>query len=137
MAGVSPDERHDQRDSADQDPGGDPVSVSHGDVVLVALTALAGLGALLAFRSGARGGYRVARQTQEVTRMGATLGRALAVGAVIVAVQWAVVSVTTDPRAWGVVLGVPALFAGSAVARMFTVTELLRSPGTGRRGWRL
>jgi hypothetical protein len=112
------------------------VSVLHSDVVLVALTALAGLGALMAFRSGARGAYRVARQTQEVTRMGATLGRALAVGAVIVAVQWAVVSVTTDPRAWGVVLGVPALFAGSAVARMFTVTELLRSPSTGRRGWR-
>jgi hypothetical protein len=112
------------------------VTVSHGDVVLVVLTALAGLGALVAFRSGARGAYRVARQTQEVTRMGATLARALAVGAVIVAVQWAVVRFTTDPRAWGVVLGVPALFAGSAVARMFTVTELLRDPGSGRRGRR-
>jgi hypothetical protein len=117
------------------------VSVSHGDVVLVALTALAGLGALVAFRSGARGAYRVARQTQEVTRMGATLARALAVGAlavgaVIVAAQWAVVRFTTDPHAWGVVLGVPALFAGSALARMFTVTELLHNPGTGRRGRR-
>lgn len=112
------------------------MSVLHGDVVLVVLTVLAGLGALVAFRSGARGGYRVARQTQEVTRMGATLGRALAVGAVIVGVQWAVVSFTTDPRAWGVVLGVPALFAGSAVARMFTVTDLVRGPGTGRRGRR-
>jgi uncharacterized membrane protein YgdD (TMEM256/DUF423 family) len=112
------------------------VSVSHSDVVLVALTASAGLGALVAFRFGARGAYRVARQTQEVTRMGATVARALAVGAVIVAVQWAVVGFTTDPRAWAVVLGVPALFAGSALARMFTVTELLRSPGTGRRGWR-
>ena len=112
------------------------MSVSHSDVVLVALTALAGLGALMAFRSGARGAYRVARQTQEVTRMGVTLGRALAVGAVIVAVQWTVVSLTTDPRAWGVVLGVPALFAGSAVARMFTVADLVRGPGTGRRGWR-
>ena len=112
------------------------MSVSHGDVVLVALTALAGLGALVAFRSGARGAYRVARQTQEVTRMGATLGWALAVGAVIVGMQWAVISVTTDPRAWGVVLGVPALFAGSAVARMFTVTELLRGPGSGRGGRR-
>jgi uncharacterized membrane protein YgdD (TMEM256/DUF423 family) len=112
------------------------VSVSHGDVVLVALTALAGLGALVAFHSGARGAYRVARQTQEVTRMGATLARALVVGVVIVAVQWAVVSVTTNPRAWGVVLGVPALFAGSALARMFTVTELLRDPGSGRRGRR-
>jgi hypothetical protein len=109
------------------------VSVSQGDVVLVALTVLAGLGALVAFRSGARGAYRVARQTQEVTRMGATLARALAVGAVIVAMQWAVIRFTTDVRAWGVALGVPALFAGSAVARMFTVTELLRSPDTGRR----
>jgi hypothetical protein len=113
------------------------VSVSHSDVVLVALTALAGLGALMAFRCGARGGYRVVRQTQEVTRMGATLGRALVVGAVIVGVQWAVVSVTTDPRAWGVVLvALTALFAGSAVVRMFTVTELLHDPGTGRRGRR-
>jgi hypothetical protein len=51
-------------------------------------------------------------------------------------VQWAVVSFTTDPRAWGVVLGVPALFAGSALARMFTVTDLVRDPGAGRRGWR-
>ena len=112
------------------------MSVSHGDGVLVALSALAGLGALVAFRSGARGAYRVARQTQEVTRMGATLARALAVGAVIVAVQWTVVRFTTDPRAWGVVLGLPALFAGSAIARMFTVTDLLRDPGSGRRGWR-
>jgi hypothetical protein len=32
-------------------------------------------------------------------------------------VQWAVVSFTTDPYAWGVALGVPALFAGSAIAR--------------------
>jgi uncharacterized membrane protein YgdD (TMEM256/DUF423 family) len=105
-------------------------------VVLVALTAAAGLGALVAFRFGARGAYRVARQSQDVTRMGATLARALAVGTVIVAVQWAVVRFTTDVRAWAVVLGVPALFAGSAVARMFTVTELLRDPGTGRRGRR-
>ena len=110
------------------------MSVSHGDVVLVALTALAGLGALLAFRSGARGGYRVARQTQEVTRMGGNLGRALATGVVIVAVQWAVVSWTTDPRAWGVVFGVPALFAGAAVARMFSVTELAHTPA--RKGGR-
>ena len=108
----------------------------HLDWGLVGLVVLAGVGAIVAFRSGARGAYKVARQTQEVTRMGATLGRALAVGVVIVGVQWAVVSVTTDPRAWGVVLGVPALFAGSAVARMFTVTELVRGPGSGRRGWR-
>jgi hypothetical protein len=104
------------------------------DPLMVVLTVLAGVGALYAFRSGARGAYKVARQTQEVTRMGGNLGRALATGVVIVAVQWAVVSWTTDPRAWGVVFGVPALFAGAAVARMFSVTELAHTPA--RKGGR-
>jgi hypothetical protein len=53
---------------------------------------------------------------------------------VIVGVQWAVVSLTTDPRAWGVALGVPALFAGAAIARMFSVTEILHT--TDRKGGR-
>ncbi len=102
------------------------------DVVLVGLAVLAFLGVMAAFRSGARGAYRVARQTQEVTRMGGNLGRALGTTVVIVGIQWAVVSFTTDPRAWGVALGVPALFAGSAIARMFSVTELVH----GERGIR-
>jgi uncharacterized oligopeptide transporter (OPT) family protein len=102
-------------------------------VVLVGLVVVAGLGVLAAFRSGARGAYRVARQTQEVTRMGGNLGRALGTTVVIVGVQWAVVAFTSDPRAWGVALGVPALFAGSAIARMFSVTELVHgSRGTRR-----
>jgi hypothetical protein len=100
----------------------------NADLLLVVLVALAGLGALAAFRSGARGAYKVARQTQEVTRMGGNLGRALGITAVIVGVQWAVVSLTVDPRAWGVVFGVPALFAGTAIARMFSVTELVHMP---------
>ena len=97
------------------------------DPVLIVVVALAGLGLLAAFRSGARGAYRVARHTQEVTRMGGNLGRALGTTVVIVAIQWAVVSLTTDPRAWGVALGVPALFAGAAIARMFSVTEILHN----------
>lgn len=101
---------------------------------LVVLVMLAGLGALVAFRSGARSAYRVARHTQEVTRMGGNLGRALGSAAVIVAIQWSVISLTADPRVWGVALGVPALFAGAAVARMFSVTEMLHA--TGRRGGR-
>jgi hypothetical protein len=101
--------------------------------VLVGLVVLAGLGVLAAFRSGARSAYRVARQTQEVTRMGGNLARALGTTAVIVAVQWAVVTFTSDPRAWGVALGVPALFAGSAIARMFSVTELVHSSKGTRR----
>ena len=101
--------------------------------VLVGLVVVAGLGVLAAFRSGARSAYRVARQTQEVTRMGGNLARALGTTVVIVGMQWAVVTFTTDPRAWGVALGVPALFVGSAIARLFSVTELLHtSKGTRR-----
>lgn len=96
--------------------------------VLLVVLALAGLGVLAAFRTGARGGYRMARQTQEVTRMGGNLARALGTTAVIVAIQWAVVSLTSDPRAWGVALGVPALFAGAAIARLFSVTETIHTP---------
>lgn len=102
-------------------------------LVLVGLLVLAGLGVLAAFGSGARGAYRVARHTQEVTRMGGNLARALGTAAVIVGVQWAVVSVTSDPRAWGVALGVPALFAGSVIARMFSVTEIVHGSREGRR----
>jgi uncharacterized oligopeptide transporter (OPT) family protein len=104
------------------------------DPVLVVVVALAGLGLLAAFRSGARSAYRVARRTQEVTLMGGNLSRALGSTVVIVGVQWAVVSLTTDPRAWGVALGVPALFAGAAIARMFSVTEILHT--TDRKGGR-
>ena len=98
------------------------------DVLLIGLAVLAGLGVIAAFRSGARSAYRVARHTQHVTRMGATLARALAIAAVIVGMQWAVVSLTSDPRAWGIALGVPALLAGSVIARLFSVTELLHDP---------
>ena len=100
--------------------------------VLVVVVALAGLGVLAAFRSGARGAYKVARHTQEVTRMGGNLARALGSAAVIVGVQWAVVTFTSGPLAWGVALGVPALFAGAAIARLFSVTEIIHTPTQSR-----
>jgi hypothetical protein len=103
---------------------------------LIVLIVLAGLGSIVAFRSGARGAYKVARQTQEVTRMGGNLTRALGTGAVIVAIQWAVVALSTDPRAWGVALGVPALFAGAAIARMFSVTDLAHTQHSHKGGRR-
>ena len=105
------------------------------DVVLIGLGVLASLGMIAAFRTGAHSAYRIARQTQHVTRMGGNLARALGTAAVIVGMQWAVVSLTTDPRAWGVVFGVPAIFAGSVIARLFSVTELLHDL-TYRRGTR-
>ena len=101
--------------------------------LVIGLVVLVGLGVLAAFRSGARGAYKVARQTQEVTRMGGNLARALGTAVVIVGVQWAVVAFTSDPRAWGVALGVPALFAGSAIVRMFSVTELVHGSKGARR----
>jgi hypothetical protein len=96
--------------------------------VLIVALALAGVGILAAFRGGARSGHRLARHSQEVTRMGGNLLRALGTAAFIVAVQWAVMWFTSDARAWGVVLGIPALFAGAAIARMFSVTDIIHSP---------
>jgi hypothetical protein len=106
------------------------------DVLLVGLAVLSGLGVIAAFRSGARSAYRVARQTEHVTRMGGNLIRALGTAAVIVGMQWAVVFFTSDPRAWAVALGVPALFAGSVIARLFSVTELLHDSTHSRRNRR-
>lgn len=106
-----------------------------GSAVLIVVLALAGLGVLTAFRVGARSGHRLARHNQEVTRMGGNLLRALSTSAVIVAVQWTVVFFTTDPRAWAVALGVPALFAGASIARLFSVTEIIHPP-TQKRGRR-
>ena len=64
-----------------------------GGAVLIVVLALAGLGMLVAFRGGARSGHRLARHSQEVTRMGGNLLRALGTADFIVAVQWAVVCV--------------------------------------------
>jgi hypothetical protein len=111
------------------------MSLTPDTAVLIVVLALAGVGILAAFRSGARSGHRLARHSQEVTRMGGNLLRALGTAAFIVAVQWVVVLFTTDPRAWAVALGVPAMFAGSAIARMFSVTEIIHPP-THKRGRR-
>lgn len=94
------------------------------------MLALVGVGAVAAFGAGARAAHRTTQHAREVSRMGGNLTRALATGAVIVGVQWVVVAYTADPRAWGVALGVPALFAGSAIARMFAVTEIIYGPGS-------
>jgi hypothetical protein len=100
------------------------MGLSEVDPVVAGVGVLGLLGVLVAFRSGARAGSRVARQTRDVSRMGTTLTRALGLGAVIAGVQWGVVTTTTDPLAWGVVLGLPAVFAGAALARVFVVTTL-------------
>lgn len=64
--------------------------------------------------------------------MGGNLTRALATTGVIIGIQWAVLAATPDPRAWGVTLGVPALFAGATIARMFSVTEIIHGDSRGK-----
>jgi DMSO reductase anchor subunit len=100
---------------------------------LIVLTLLASVGVIAAFRTGARSGHRLAQQSQEVTRMSGNLARALLTTAVIVAIQWAVLATTRDPRAWGVALGVPALITGGVIARMLSVTEIIHHPQHTRR----
>lgn len=100
------------------------MSFSQIDPLVAGLGVLALVGVLVAFRSGARTGSRVTRQSRQVSRMGATLTRSLLIGGVIAGVQWAVIVTTPDPVAWGVVLGVPAVLAGAALARVFVVTTL-------------
>lgn len=113
-------------------------TVTSSDLMLVGLVALALLGVLLAVGSARRGARKAADQargvTTEVTRMGGTLARAVGTGAVIVGVQWAVIAYTTDPRAWGVALGLPALLAGSGVARLFAVTTVIHTGPVGHGG---
>lgn len=95
-------------------------------VALVVLAVLAGLGVIAAFRSGARSGHRLACQTQETTRLGGNLARALATTTVIVGIQWVVLATASDPaRARPV--------RGSAIARMFAVTEIIHGPGAPER----
>lgn len=106
---------------------------AHIDPLILGVGVLALLGVLVAFRTGARTGSRVAHRSRQVSRMGATLTRALLIGAVIAGAQAAVVTTTTDPIAWGVALGLPAVFAGAALARVFVVTTLEHEhPGHGR-----
>jgi hypothetical protein len=81
------------------------MSQTPDSAALIVALALAGVGMLAAFRSGARSGHRLARHSQDVTRMGGNLLRALGTAAFIVAVQWAVMRFTSDARAWGVALG--------------------------------
>jgi Na+-driven multidrug efflux pump len=108
------------------------------DPKMIGLVVLAGLGLLAVFSSGAKAGRKSERAVREVTRIGGNAARMLVTAAVIVGVQWAALFATGDPVVWAVVLGLPALFAGTTVARLFAVTEVIRTTGrvrgSGRRG---
>jgi hypothetical protein len=99
--------------------------------VLIVLGVLTVLGALAAFASGRRAAKKAAKGVREVTRMTSMAFRTLVTAAVIVGVQWAIVSNATDTRVIVITLAVPALFAGASVARLLAVTEVVHS---ARRG---
>jgi hypothetical protein len=84
-----------------------------------------------AWTVGARTGRRAERATRTVTRMGSTTGRTILCAAVIVGGQWAVITWTSHPGVIATVLGVPALVAGGAVARMLTVEQHAHSHRRG------
>lgn len=57
------------------------------NAVLIMALALAGMGMLAEYRSGARNGHRLARHNQDVTRMGGNLLQASGTAAFIAAVR--------------------------------------------------
>jgi hypothetical protein len=100
---------------------------------LAALAGLALLGLIAVWNSGRKSVRKAHIGVREVTRRDSTAGRALGTAVVIVGIQWAVVATVADPTATAVVLGVPALFAGASVARLFAVREVAPASKGGRR----
>jgi hypothetical protein len=99
--------------------------------MLIALGGLALLGAVSAITSGRRATKRAAKGVREVTRMTSNAARTVVTAAVVTLVQWLIVTHTSDTTTVLVTLGVPALFAGVSVARLFAVTEVIHSTRRG------
>lgn len=89
---------------------------------------MAGVGALLALVMVWRSGARRARAAAEAARAGARLmsltGRVLCNAALIVAVQWVVITYQANDWVLLAVLGLPALFASYALTRALTVSTI-------------
>src|SRR3954447_21789377 len=119
------------------------------DQMMIGLAMLAGLGLLAVFTSGAKAGRNSERAVREATRIGGNAVRMGGTAAVVVGAQWAPAAgvagggwvalvAPAEPVVWAVVLELPALFAGTTVARLLAVTEVVRTTGrvrgSGRRG---
>lgn len=99
---------------------------------LYVLGGLAAIGVLATWRSGRKSALRARRGVREVTRMTGNAVRTLATAAVIVGAQWLVIRFWPNTTALLIVLIVPALFAGAAVARLLAVTEIVTTTRGGR-----
>ncbi|MTD58760.1 hypothetical protein [Amycolatopsis pithecellobii] len=93
--------------------------------VLYLLAGLAGVGLFATWRSGRKSALRARNGVREVTRMTGNAVRTLLTAALIVGVQWLVIRFWHNTTALAIVLTVPALFAGAAVARLLAVTEIV------------
>ena len=87
---------------------------------------LAGLGVLVGLFLVWRAGRRSAKAAAEAARTGVRLfslaGRVLVVGSALVAVQWLVITFSSDTTLRLVVLGLPDLFAAYVLTRALTVS---------------
>src|SRR5206468_461398 len=101
-----------------------------GALLAAVVLGLAAFGVLQLFRSGFRTGRKVERGTRRMLRIGTVLGAAGLIGGVIVGLQWVLLRPAGDPVAVGVVLGMPAVFAGLSLARFGAIAVAV----TGRPG---
>ncbi len=89
---------------------------------------LAAIGVLLALVMVWRSGTRRARRAAEAARAGSRVvslaGRVLLTAALIVGVQWIVITYAAGSSLFWVALAVPALIAGHVLTRALTVTSL-------------
>lgn len=104
---------------------------------LTSTEVLAGLGALVAVVTVWRIARRAARRAADTARAGARLmsltGRVTITAALIVGVQWVVITHPGNAVVLGVVLGLPALLAAYTLTRALTVVS---SEAPHRRGGR-
>ncbi|ASR34032.1 hypothetical protein BAY61_02425 [Prauserella marina] len=100
--------------------------------VVMVLGGLALLGVFSIWRSGRKSAIKAQRGVREVTRMTGNALRTLVTAAVITAVQWAVIAWWPNTTALAIVLVLPALLAGAAIARLLAVTEVVTSTRGGR-----
>ncbi|RZQ64208.1 hypothetical protein [Amycolatopsis suaedae] len=97
------------------------------------LGGLAGIGTLAVWRSGRRAGVKARRGAREITRMTGNAVRTLVTAALIVAIQYAALLWVKNTTVTAIVLIVPGLLAGSAVARLLAVTEIVDFGGRHHR----
>lgn len=105
-----------------------------GQTVAIVLGALAGVVLVWSWAAGARTGRKVQKSIHKAGRSGNSAARVLVTAGLVVGAQWAVIRLSTDPIAIGIVLAVPALAAGTTVARVLAgPDDVVRISSRGMR----